>query len=111
MTETIRPRPQRHRPGQRPKAPVAQAPAAKPTVHVRLGGPLQSQAGGATEFWVEAATIQEMLFALGAKYPALKPMLAKSVSVAVDGQLYRGDWQKPLKAGAEIYLLPPMQGG
>ena len=48
---------------------------------------------------------------LAAKYPALAPVLAKSVSVAVDGQVYRGNWQQPLRAGAEIYLLPPIQGG
>jgi len=78
---------------------------------VRLGGPLMSQAGGETEFVVEAATIQDMLSRLGEAHPALRPLLAKSVSVVVDGQLYRGDWQKPLREGAEIYLLPPMQGG
>jgi molybdopterin converting factor small subunit len=52
-----------------------------------------------------------MLTKLGEAYPALRPVLAKSVSVAVDGQVYRGAWQKPLRDGAEIYLLPPMQGG
>jgi len=84
---------------------------AKPTHLVKLGGPLMSAAGGATQFEVEAATIQEMLTRLGEAYPALRPLLAKSVSVVVDGQLYRGNWQKPLREGAEIYLLPPMQGG
>jgi len=84
---------------------------AKPKLLVKLGGPLMSAAGGETEFEVEAATIQEMLSRLGEAYPALRPLLAKSVSVAVDGQVYRGAWQKPLREGAEIYLLPPMQGG
>ena len=113
MSEPVRPRPQRHRPGQRPAGAAAAvtAPVAKPMLHVKLGGPLQSAAGGVTEFEVEAATIQEMLAGLAAKYPALAPVLAKSVSVAVDGQVYRGNWQRPLRAGAEIYLLPPMQGG
>ena len=83
----------------------------KPKLLVKLGGPLMSAAGGATEFEVEAATIQEMLNKLGECYPGLRPLLAKSVSVVVDGQLYRGAWQKQLRAGAEIYLLPPMQGG
>ena len=83
----------------------------KPTVVVKLGGPLMSQAGGETEFVVEAATIQQMLTRLGEDHPALRPLLARSVSVVVDGQLYRGNWQKPLREGAEIYLLPAMQGG
>ncbi len=80
-------------------------------VTVHLGGPLQSAAGGEKEFEVEARTIQDMLVKLGEKYPSLRPVLAKSVTVVVDGQVYRGAWQLPLKADNEIYLLPPMQGG
>jgi molybdopterin converting factor small subunit len=70
-----------------------------------------SQAGGATEFEVEAATIQEMLNRLADEYPALRPILERSVTVVVDGHVYRGAWLQPLKEGSEIYLLPPLQGG
>jgi len=80
-------------------------------VTVHLGGPLQSAAGGDTEFVVEARTIQDMLVKLAETYPQLAPVLAKSVTVVVDGQVYRGAWLKPLQADNEIYLLPPMQGG
>ncbi len=104
---------QRHRPGMKPKrndtANAADPGPVRVTVH--LGGPLQSAAGGETVFEVEARTIQDMLAKLGEKYPQLAPVLAKSVTVVVDGQVYRGAWQKPLKADNEIYLLPPMQGG
>ena len=78
---------------------------------MRLGGPLMSAAGGDTVFEVEAATILEMLDRLGDKYPQLKPVLARSVTVVVDGHVYRGAWMQPIKAESEIYLLPPLQGG
>jgi molybdopterin converting factor small subunit len=104
---------QRHRPGQKPKpaATAAVAVAPKPRVTVKLGGPLMSAAGGQTEFTVEAATINEMLKKLGEAYANLKPVLDKSVTVVVDGHVYRGAWMQPLKETSEIYLLPPLTGG
>ena len=43
-------------------------------VRVKLGGPLMSQAGGTTEFEVEAATIRDLLARLGELYPQLRPV-------------------------------------
>ncbi|MEZ5775417.1 MAG: MoaD/ThiS family protein [Hyphomicrobiaceae bacterium] len=80
-------------------------------VLVKLGGPLMSAAGGATEFKVEASNIREMLERLGRDYPNLKPVLDKGVSVAVNGHVFRGDWQRPIPPGAEVFILPPLQGG
>ena len=104
---------QRHRPGMKPKRidKVSTAEPGPVAVTVHLGGPLQSAVGGESLFHVEARTIQDMLVKLAQKYPQLAPLLAKSVTVVVDGQVYRGAWQKQLKAENEIYLLPPMQGG
>lgn len=111
MTPTSRP--QRHRPGMKPKKAPAVIPATlvPQKLTVRLGGPLMSAAGGDTVFEVEAMDIMTMLERLGEKYPKLKPILAKSVTVVVDGHVYRGAWLQPLKAGSEIYLLPPLSGG
>ena len=91
--------------------PVEPAVLTPQTLTVRLGGPLMSAAGGDTVFEVEATNIMTMLERLGEKYPKLKPILAKSVTVVVDGHVYRGAWLQPLKAGSEIYLLPPLSGG
>ena len=94
------------------KAPSVETSAPAPQrLTVRLGGPLMSAAGGDTVFEVEATNIMTMLERLGEKYPKLKPILAKSVTVVVDGHVYRGAWLQPLKAGSEIYLLPPLSGG
>ena len=112
--QTARLRPQRHRPGMKPgPAKSAQAAAAQGPVKVtvRLGGPLMSAAGGDTVFEVDATNILDMLDRLGEKYPKLKPILARSVTVVVDGHVYRGAWLQPVKEGSEIYLLPPLSGG
>ena len=80
-------------------------------VRVRLGGPLMSQAGGATEFEVEATTIRELLARLGERYPQLQPVLDRGVTVAVNGTIYRGAFLAPIPDGSEVYLLPAMAGG
>lgn len=80
-------------------------------VHVRLGGPLQSQAGGATTFEVEAANIRELLERLGEAHPELRPVLQRGVTVAVDGTIYRSAFLTPLAEGAEVFLLPALVGG
>jgi sulfur-carrier protein len=72
-------------------------------VRVKLGGPLMSQAGGTTEFEVEAATIRDLLARLGELYPHLKPVLDRGVTVAVDGTIYR--FLAPIPEGSEVYLL------
>ena len=70
-----------------------------------------SQAGGITEFDVEASTIRELLAKLSAIYPALKPLLDRGVTVAVNGTVYRGAFLTPIPEGAEVYILPPLVGG
>ena len=80
-------------------------------VRVRLGGPLMSQAGGITEFEIEAATIRDLLARLGERYPQLQPMLEKGVSIAVDGTIYRGSTLAAIADGSEVFLLPALTGG
>jgi hypothetical protein len=33
------------------------------------------------------------------------------VAVSINGKIFRDSWQEPLPEGAEIYLLPRIQGG
>ena len=70
-----------------------------------------SQAEGATEFDVEAATIRELLAKLGERYPQLKPVLDRGVTVAVNGTIYRGAFLAPIPEGSEVYLIPALVGG
>ena len=80
-------------------------------VRVKLGGPLMSQAGGATEFEVESTTIRELLARLGERHPQLRPILDRGVTVAVNGTIYRGAFLAPIPDGSEVYLLPALVGG
>jgi len=43
--------------------------------------------------------------------PALKPLIERGVAVAIDGQIYRDDWLRPIPPGSEVVLLPRMAGG
>ena len=44
-------------------------------------------------------------------YPGMAPHFARGVAVSIDGKIYRDNWQAELPRGAEIYLLPRIQGG
>ena len=76
-----------------------------------VGNPGRDPFGLAVREVMSPVKIVHELAKLGAKYPQLGPVLAKSVTVVVDGQVFRGAWQRQLNADNEIYLLPPMQGG
>ena len=81
------------------------------TVRVKLGGPLMSQAGGATTFEVEAGSIRDVLARLGERHPDLRPLLDRGVTVAINGTIYRGAFLTPVPEGSEVYLLPALVGG
>jgi molybdopterin synthase sulfur carrier subunit len=80
-------------------------------VQVTLTGPLKAAAGGRAEIEVEAATIHQLLSRLGHDHPKLKPMLDRGVAVAIDGEIYRDDWFRPIPPGSEVFILPRMAGG
>ena len=78
---------------------------------IHLWGALRPAAGGASVVSVEASTIRELFRKLEADYPGMSPHLARGIAVSIDGRIYRDDWQRELPEGAEIYLLPRIQGG
>jgi molybdopterin converting factor small subunit len=80
-------------------------------VQVMLSGPLKAAVGGRTEIEVEAATIHQLLSRLSQDHPKLKPLLDRGVAVAIDGQIYRDDWFRPIPPGSEVVILPRMAGG
>ena len=80
-------------------------------VKVVLWGGLRHLADGIGELEMEAVTIQEVVTKLGSDYPRLKPRLDDSVSIAVDGQIFRDSWFIPLEPGAEVFLMPRVAGG
>jgi molybdopterin converting factor small subunit len=80
-------------------------------VQVTLSGSFRAAAGGRTQLEVAAENIQQLLARLGQEHPGLKPALDRGVAVSIDGQIYRDDWFRPIPPGAEVFILPRMQGG
>lgn len=80
-------------------------------VRVVLWGSLRSATGGVAEVEVEAATFKELLDRLAEMHPGLRPQIARGVSLALDGVIYREAWFTPIRPDAEVVLMPYMTGG
>ena len=78
---------------------------------IHLWGALRPAAGGASVVQVQAKTIRELFRKLEEQYPGMAPHLARGVAVSIDGKIFRDTWDQELTEGAEIYLLPRIQGG
>ena len=78
---------------------------------VSLSGPLKAAADGAASVSISATTIRELLRELIEQYPGMQNQLDDGIAVSVNGQIFRDNWSKKIPAGAEIFLLPRIQGG
>ena len=78
---------------------------------IHLWGALRPAADGASVISVDAKTIRELFRKLEEDYPGMTPHLARGIAVSINGRIYRDSWQTELPDGAEIYLLPRIQGG
>ena len=78
---------------------------------IHLWGALRPAADGALLVHIEAKTIRELFRKLEEQYPGMAPHIARGVAVSINGKIYRDSWQTELPVGAEIYLLPRIQGG
>lgn len=86
-----------------------------PTVHVPAV--LRRLCGGASSFQVEGRTLDEVLRALDERCPgiyervvadgAIRPELA----VAIDGEIASYPLFEPLRAEAEVAIVPALSGG
>jgi molybdopterin converting factor small subunit len=78
---------------------------------VCLSGPLKAAADGAASVLISAATIRELLRELVKLYPGMQNQLDDGIAVSVNGQIFRDNWSEEIPEGAEIFLLPRIQGG
>ena len=78
---------------------------------VCLSGPLKSAAGGAASVLIGAATIRELLRELVKQYPQMQIQLEDGIAVSVNGEIFRDNWSEEIPEGAEVFLLPRIQGG
>ena len=80
-------------------------------VKVVLWGGIADFADGQSEFELDAPTIHKLFQQLGEQFPGLKPELDQNVSVSIDGRIYRDSIFVPIDEGAEVLILPKLQGG
>lgn len=80
-------------------------------MQVSLNGALRSGVGGAASIEIEAATIAELLTKLVERYPDMSEQLDKGIAVAIDGVVFRDDWTQKIPEGAEVFLMPRIEGG
>jgi molybdopterin synthase sulfur carrier subunit len=80
-------------------------------LEVNLSGSISDAADGATTVSIEAATIRELLKKLVERYPKLASKIEEGVAVSINGDIYRDVREVKIPEGAEIFLLPRIQGG
>jgi len=80
-------------------------------VEVQLSASLREFAGGAASITIEAATIRELLRKLVERYPRMQRRVDEGIAVSVNGEIYRDDRNQQIPEGAEVFLLPRIQGG
>ncbi|MFU8816227.1 MAG: MoaD/ThiS family protein [Pseudomonadales bacterium] len=80
-------------------------------MQVSVTGPLRAAVGGAASIDIEAATIRELLRKLVERYPKIEKHLDAGIAVAINGEIFRDRWSEPIPAGAEVVLMPRIQGG
>jgi molybdopterin converting factor small subunit len=78
---------------------------------VGLFGGLRDAVDGAESVRVEGATIRELLENLARKYPRMRDRIDQGIAVAIDGDIYRDNWEQPIPEGAEVVLLSRIAGG
>jgi len=78
---------------------------------VELFGGLRDSVGGAQTVNVEGKTIAELLENLAKKHPRMQERINQGIAVAIDGVVYRDDWQQPIPEGAEVVLITRIAGG
>lgn len=78
---------------------------------IHLWGALRPSAGGASSVEIDAGTIRELFRKLGEQYPGMAPHIQQGIAVSINGKIFRDSWGEKLPEGAEIYLLPRIQGG
>ncbi len=80
-------------------------------MRVSLSSTFQLTDGSGSTVEVQAETIAEMMASLTDRYPGFQELLDRGVAVSIDGQIFRDDWTQRIPAGAEVFLIPRIEGG
>jgi len=82
-----------------------------PMVRVDCVSSFRPALGGVGTLEIEAATLRELMRKLVTKYPRLQQHIDDGIALAIDGEIYRDNWDVKIADGAEVYLMPRIQGG
>ena len=66
---------------------------------------------GKSEVELEASTVRQLLRSLVADYPRMQSHLDEGIAVAIDGEIYRDNWDVAIPSDSEVFLIPRIQGG
>ena len=78
---------------------------------VKLTGKFRAAADGADTLEIEARTIRELMTRLVERYPLMDQHLDAGIAVAIDGEIYRDNWDVVIPADSEVFLMPRIKGG
>ncbi len=80
-------------------------------LEVNLSGSMRDAANGAASVNVEAATIRELLRKMSERYPRMSDEIERGIAVSINGRIFRDSWSEEIPTGAEVFLLPRLEGG
>lgn len=66
---------------------------------------------GQDQLEIEASTIRQLLMVLVEYYPRMQGHLDEGVAIAIEGEIYRDNWDRVISPGSEVFLIPRIQGG
>jgi molybdopterin synthase sulfur carrier subunit len=67
--------------------------------------------GGADSLEIKATTLRELMRKLVEQYPRMQSHLDAGVALAINGEIYRDNWDVEIPDGSEVFLMPRIQGG
>ena len=82
-----------------------------PLVKVSFISSFRSALDGAESLEIQAKTLRELMSQLLANHPRMQKHLDEGIALAINGEIYRDNWDVELKDGAEVFLMPRLQGG
>ena len=80
-------------------------------MQVSLSSTFQLTDGPGSTVEVQAETLAEMMGSLTDRYPSFQQLLDRGVADSIYGQIFRDDWTQPIPSGAEVFLIPRIEGG
>ena len=82
-----------------------------PMINVSFISSFRPALDGLDGLKIEATTLRELMRILVAKYPRMQSHIDDGIVLAINGEIYRDNWDVEIQKGSEVYLMPRIQGG